>query len=503
MSLRGPTLPPVRQLDHSTDDGGRVRPQVLNRAPGLTQTDLDLLRGLADTRNQRIAAKRGGVTQRVAERRVARLERQLDVQLVVYGPDEVRLTAAGERLLVAATRFRDELGKVVSQVLVRPDTGGPPHLPTLRLAGIGRSWGDWVIDYLAPRLRKLVLTVLSADPDEGRELFERRCVDAVYLWHIPGQVPVPNRLSASQWVLDEPLWVTLPGRHPAARQPVVSLADLADDEWIVGPGPGVDLLNTVCSAAGFVPRIGDVSASRSVRRSLLLHGHRVGLVSPVSLPPLGDTSMVRRPLREPVIRRHALHVDPTVVGPALHALLLGLLRHGYLAVATDRNPGYVSSPAFPLRAEDLIDLIPPADPGALSGLPSHVDSRQAKRRDPQVDSGDLHLLRAIAASGSINRAASLLSITQPALSRRLSRLEERLGRRLLVRGPRGAALTEAGRRLVELAADAETAFDSALKGLRGREPSGPAGPAGPAGTYALTGPPRRPAATLTAGLAGG
>jgi DNA-binding transcriptional LysR family regulator len=498
MSPRVPARPLVRLSDHPTDEGGRARPPIPSRAPGLTQTDLDLLRGLADTRNLRTTAKRAGVTQRVAERRLARLERQLDVQLVTPGSDDLQLTAAGERLLVAATRFRDELSKVVSQVLIRPETGGPPHLPTLRLAGIGRSWGDWVIDYLAPRMRKLVLTVVSADPDDGRELFERRGVDAVYLWHIPGQVPVLNRLSASQWVLDEPLWVTLPERHPAARQAIVSLSDLAEDEWIVGPGPGVDLLNTVCSAAGFVPKIGDVSASRSVRRSLLLHGHRVGLVSPVSMPPLGDTTMVRRPLREPVVRRHALHVDPTVVSPSLHALLLGLLRHGYVAVARTRNPEYADSPGFPLRAEDLIDLVPPADPEALRSLPSHVDSRQARRRDPHLDSSDLHLLRAIAASGSINRAASLLSITQPALSRRLSRLEERLGRRLLVRGPRGAALTEVGRRLVELAADSEAAFDSVLASLRSREPTALGSPA----SRACAASTRRPA-QLTAGLARG
>lgn len=502
MSPRAQTRPPARQSDHLSNDGGRPRAQLPGRAPGLTQIDLDLLRGMADTRNLRIAAKRAGVTQRVAERRLTRLERQLDVQLVTagHGSHDLRLTAAGERLLVAATRFRDELSKVVSQVLIRPDTAGPPHLPTLRLAGIGRSWGDWVIDYLAPRLDKLVLTVLSADPDEGRELFEGRCVDAVYLWHIPGQVPVLNRMSASHWVLDEPLWVTLPARHPAAGQAIVSVADLADDEWIVGPGPGVDLLNTVCAAAGFVPKIGDVSASRSVRRSLLLHGHRVGLVSPVSLPPLGDTSMVRRPLREPVVRRHALHVDPTVVSPSLHALLLGLLRHGYLAVASARNPDYVAAPGFPLRAEDLVDLVPPADPGALNTLPSHVDSREVPQRDPELDSADLHLLRAIAASGSINRAAALLSITQPALSRRLSRLEERLGRRLLVRGPRGAALTDVGRRLVELAADAEAAFDSVLAALRRRPPSTSAGPVG---SCTRPGPPRRSPAQLTAGLAGG
>jgi DNA-binding transcriptional LysR family regulator len=496
MSPRGALRSPGGPGAGETGAGAQPRPLFPSRAPGLSQTELDLLTGLADTRNLRAAAKRAGVTQRVAERRLARLDRQLAVTLAQTSPDGVRLTPAGERLLVAAIRYRDELGKAVSQVLARPDAAGPPHLPTLRLAGIGRSWGDWVVDYLAPRMPKLVLTVLSADPDEGQELFERRSVDAVYLWHVPGRAPVPQRMSASQWVLDEPLWVTLPAQHPAAPQATVSLADLAEDEWIVGPGASVDLLKQACAAAGFAPRIGDVSAYRSVRRSLLLHGHRVGLVSPMSVPPLGATAMVRRPLREPVIRRHTLYVDPTVIGPGLHTLLLSLLRHGYRAVGAIRNPEYAASPAFPVRAADLLDLSAPADPDALRGLPTHVDSRQATpRRAPQLDAEDLHVLRAIASSGSINRAAALLSITQPALSRRLRRLEDRLGRPLLDRGPRGAALTEVGERLMELAGRAEAVFEAALENLRHREPRDHAAVPEPA----LAG--RRP--QLTAGVAGG
>jgi DNA-binding transcriptional LysR family regulator len=85
------------------------------------------------------------------------------------------------------------------------------------------------------------------------------------------------------------------------------------------------------------------------------------------------------------------------------------------------------------------------------------------------------------------------------LSRRLSRLEERLGRRLLVRGPRGAALTEVGRRLVDLAADAEAAFGAALESLRGREPGVLPGPGGGTGRATAA---RRATHALTAGLAG-
>jgi DNA-binding transcriptional LysR family regulator len=61
---------------------------------------------------------------------------------------------------------------------------------------------------------------------------------------------------------------------------------------------------------------------------------------------------------------------------------------------------------------------------------------------------DLTLMRsflAVAESGSITEAAERIGITQPALSRRLQQLEDHLGVDLLVRGRKGAVLTEIGR----------------------------------------------------------
>jgi len=51
---------------------------------------------------------------------------------------------------------------------------------------------------------------------------------------------------------------------------------------------------------------------------------------------------------------------------------------------------------------------------------------------------------AVAAHGSFNRAAEILHLTQPALSRQVKNLEGELGVQLLVRGQNTAKLTEAG-----------------------------------------------------------
>lgn len=78
----------------------------------------------------------------------------------------------------------------------------------------------------------------------------------------------------------------------------------------------------------------------------------------------------------------------------------------------------------------------------------------------------------VAEEGNIGRAAKRLFITQPALSRQLQHLEEELGVALLVRGPRGVELTEAGRELLDKARTALEAAESALTIGRPVTPSG-------------------------------
>ena len=53
----------------------------------------------------------------------------------------------------------------------------------------------------------------------------------------------------------------------------------------------------------------------------------------------------------------------------------------------------------------------------------------------------------VAETGSINRAARMLGVAQPTLSRQMRELEAALGVRLLSRHERGSELTPAGRSL--------------------------------------------------------
>lgn len=63
---------------------------------------------------------------------------------------------------------------------------------------------------------------------------------------------------------------------------------------------------------------------------------------------------------------------------------------------------------------------------------------------PDLDLALLRSLVAAAHSGSLNRAAATLGLTQPAVSQQLRRLERALGAELLQRSTRGVALTSSG-----------------------------------------------------------
>lgn len=66
-----------------------------------------------------------------------------------------------------------------------------------------------------------------------------------------------------------------------------------------------------------------------------------------------------------------------------------------------------------------------------------------------MDLKKLRALIAIAETGSVSRAAELLHIVQPAVSKQLRLLEEDLGAALFTRGRRGMELTASGQLMVE------------------------------------------------------
>lgn len=82
-----------------------------------------------------------------------------------------------------------------------------------------------------------------------------------------------------------------------------------------------------------------------------------------------------------------------------------------------------------------------------------------------IELGDLRAFVAVAARGSFHAAAADLHLSQPALSRRVLKLEEALGVTLVARTTRSVALTPVGRDFLHRAVDLLHGLDQSLLGI--------------------------------------
>jgi DNA-binding transcriptional LysR family regulator len=81
----------------------------------------------------------------------------------------------------------------------------------------------------------------------------------------------------------------------------------------------------------------------------------------------------------------------------------------------------------------------------------------------RIKLSDLHILLAVAQSGSMAKAASQLAISHPVISRSISELEHTLGVQLLERNPRGVELTEYGHAILNRS---HAAFEELRQGVK-------------------------------------
>ena len=81
----------------------------------------------------------------------------------------------------------------------------------------------------------------------------------------------------------------------------------------------------------------------------------------------------------------------------------------------------------------------------------------------RIKLSDLHILLAVAQSGSMAKAANELAVSHPVVSRSISELERTLGVRLLERTRHGINLTECGRAILSRS---HAAFDELRQGVK-------------------------------------
>lgn len=94
-----------------------------------------------------------------------------------------------------------------------------------------------------------------------------------------------------------------------------------------------------------------------------------------------------------------------------------------------------------------------------------MTSTRAPESYDSIDSIELRILHALSASGSLTQVATSLGLSQPAISQRLKRLENRLEVPLIERQGRGVRLTQAGQILADHGRTVVAEIDAALAAI--------------------------------------
>src|SRR5438093_7063421 len=212
---------------------------------------LRMLREVSLQGTIRAAATSLSFTPSAVSQQLSALERDLGVELLERRGRSVHLTPAAralvartEQILVQLAAAEDEAKAIASAT----------EIP-LRVASFPSAAATILAD--AVRGNGLEVHILEADPQLGLARLRGGEVDLAILWEydfVPIEAGTGIELVP---LLDDPIQVVLPASHPAAAEPALELADLADEAWIDSTTLSSchPFLRRACNAAGFEPRI--------------------------------------------------------------------------------------------------------------------------------------------------------------------------------------------------------------------------------------------------------
>ena len=251
------------------------------------------------------------------------LAAELGVELVTQSGRGIRLTAAAATLLRHAEVLYTQAERAYAELAASADESGG----SVTLCGFSTA-ATHLLPPAAASLRdrypQLSVRVIEAEPARCFDLLLAGDADLALLIATAATPPASDTRFAQHPLLDDPLDLVVPSDHPLATRRDVTLADAADEPWIVGrPGSTYHhLVLTACMAAGFTPNIAHYADEWDTGTALV--AHQFGIILVPRLARLHETWPVAR---------IPLHGEPAPARRILAATRLGGRDHPVLSTA--------------------------------------------------------------------------------------------------------------------------------------------------------------------------
>ena len=285
----------------------------------LDPTQLRTLRAVVAQGSFAGAAAELRYTPSAVSQQIAALERSTGIALFERGPKFVAPTPAALALAERAGELLTELDSVErgAAALARGEAG------VLRIGSFPTAGARILPAALADLTRKRPDVELHLDEGELDTLLPAVADGGIDLALAYRYDLVPTSWAASlveHPLLDDPLQVLLPRRHPAAPGPV-RLAGLRDERWVapLAGTPGAVNLERLCAGARFTPNVAFRSNDYAVVQGLVAAGLGVAIVPSLAVNARG-LALSGRPPRRRIVALHRRGNANPLLAPALAAL---------------------------------------------------------------------------------------------------------------------------------------------------------------------------------------
>lgn len=224
------------------------------------------------------------MTPSAISQQMAVLEREAGTPLLERRGRGVRLTDAGIKLVANTERILAELERAEAD-LAAAARGVVGRVRVSAFPTAARALLVPALPDLRERYPNLRVSMVDLEPEEALPALKAAELDVVvtYEWGLLPQLSDPGL--QREELFSEPVYLALPAAHRLAGTGPVSLADLADEEWIVGRDSTsmLDLVVAATRRKGYEPRTDFHSMDFQVILAAVGHGLGVGLVPPLAL----------------------------------------------------------------------------------------------------------------------------------------------------------------------------------------------------------------------------
>lgn len=260
------------------------------------------------------------------------LERELAASVVTASPAGTALTPVGQEMLPHARAVLTRVQRARNDVRRFADD----HKRRLRI-GIFPTLAARLLPSLlvGVQARGYTLIVHEAEVDVLRAGLAELRIDAAVMYTTGSDARTTPAGFDARHMFSEPLVVMLPLAHRLAATDQVTLADLADEEWVLGAQrdePLEQLLVSAARRAGFTPHPVARSDDYRVVAAYVSAGVGIALV-PRSVVAPAETTLTVVPLAPPGLTRHVQLITSNTLNPDAVAALVSTIGGAQIVTA--------------------------------------------------------------------------------------------------------------------------------------------------------------------------